>query len=350
MNSLNAAIIGCGRIAGGFESEENRIHPCTHAGMYKSNSNIKMIAASDIDKKTLYKFGEKWSIDNLFNDYNNIFNEHNIDIVSLTTPSELHFEQLMELFKYPVKFIFCEKPLCSSVFEADELFKSAERTNIKIGVNFTRRWYPVYLKAKEIIESGMIGNIIRLDSHCYPGLLYMGSHLIDAILFLTNGKPEKVSAVLTDNNENNTANKDPGAVGNIYFKEGFTAGFNVLSGKKYMFFEINIIGSKGRILITDYDRSLYLQQSEQSHIYTDRNELSNMKRIPVSKKSPYLTIISEINDAITKSSNFSSTIHNAKTGLEVITGAHISSRNKGAIISLSEIDRKKPLNSQDIIK
>ncbi len=119
---LKSAIVGCGRIASGFDDDPKRKSSiATHAGAYKFLKNeVDLICASDIDELKLKNFGEKWDIKKLYVDYKEMLAKEKIDILSICTWASSHFEICKEAVNNGVRAIFCEKPIAESLAEADE--------------------------------------------------------------------------------------------------------------------------------------------------------------------------------------------------------------------------------------
>ena len=83
MRKIYCAVIGCGRIGCGFDDTSNIKTPMTHAGSYHNNPNTDLIALCDIDKSKLKKYGKKYSISKLYDDPNKLFENVDLDCVSI---------------------------------------------------------------------------------------------------------------------------------------------------------------------------------------------------------------------------------------------------------------------------
>lgn len=88
--------------------------------------------------------------------------EKNMDKIFICNPSSLHIETLIPLLKYKAD-IFLEKPISNSLINIKEVLTLIEKykTNIQVGYQF--RFHPCILKAKEIIDSKILGNIISVN-------------------------------------------------------------------------------------------------------------------------------------------------------------------------------------------
>ena len=135
-----------------------------------------------------------------------------IDLIIISTPSHLHFEQAMMALEAG-KAVMAEKPLALSADECATLVRKADETGNQLTVFQNRRWDSDFLTLRKTIKEGRIGRPIRFISSWHrhrmdvrdrwrerpgPGagvLLDLGSHLIDQALELF-GAPEWVQADL----------------------------------------------------------------------------------------------------------------------------------------------------------
>ena len=62
MDKLRSAIIGCGRIAGGYDQMVPTEWSATHAGAYRLCPETELVAVADSDPETLKDFQEKWHV------------------------------------------------------------------------------------------------------------------------------------------------------------------------------------------------------------------------------------------------------------------------------------------------
>lgn len=88
--------------------------------------------------------------------FNDILQDEDIDIVDICVPTYLHKQYAQEATK-ACKNVFCEKPLSLTVEDSLEIIETAEKYNVKLMVGHVVRFFPPYSKAKEAIEKGEIG-------------------------------------------------------------------------------------------------------------------------------------------------------------------------------------------------
>lgn len=137
-----------------------------------------------------------------------IFADSSVDIIVVATPNDVHEALVVNGLKSGHNVI-CEKPVALSVAEFDRMCAAAKESGKVFTVHQNRRWDVDFLATKQVIESGEIGEVIRIESRIHgsrgipsdwrcekaPGggmILDWGVHLIDQMLQLV---PEKVTGV-----------------------------------------------------------------------------------------------------------------------------------------------------------
>ncbi len=91
-----------------------------------------------------------------------------IEAVSIVTPNMLHHEFAKKLLKNGFHVI-CEKPMTFTVDEAMELQEIVNKTKLSFALAHTYTGYPMVRQMKEIVKSGVLGKIHRVDAQYYQG-------------------------------------------------------------------------------------------------------------------------------------------------------------------------------------
>jgi len=244
-----AGIIGCGNI-GSMIDKGPGIKPFyTHAGAYYSSPKFQLTAACDIDPVKLKNFGQKWQVKNLYTDFRKMLEKEKLDILSVCTAKEQHYQIVKKLIEKGIKIIFCEKPFTGNVKKAEELVKLCTSNKVLLAINYTRRYTLGHQKVKKIITGGELGKIQTVNCLYTKGVINNGSHVINLLQFLF-GKVKRIQALspLTKNREIK-ADYDLDLL--LYFNRGFYTMIKNLKAEYYSLFEIDILGTKGRIKITE---------------------------------------------------------------------------------------------------
>lgn len=266
----NCAIIGLGRIACGFDDKNLSSKVLTHAGAYMKNKKTKLIAFSDIDEKKLLKYGEKYKVKNLYKNFEVMFDKEKLDIVSICTHADSHYQIVKKAVKAGVKGIFLEKPISDSLYNAKKIIDICNKNNVKLQIDHQRRFSEFYQSVKQIIDSKKIGDIKRINAHYGSGIINTGTHLMDLIYFLAGdffwveGKTSKFSCSLK-----NDVNID----GNFFLKNGGVGTIQAIDSKKFRILEVDIIGENGRVIIDLAKSSARFYQIEMKNTNLVYNDL-----------------------------------------------------------------------------
>src|SRR5690606_3704370 len=97
--------------------------PFSHASAYAATPGIEVVAACDIDQAASETFRERWNYRwpgmHLYADYREMLQQEQIDFLSVVTPDHLHAEVILAAVEAGVRAIFAEKPLATSLEDAD---------------------------------------------------------------------------------------------------------------------------------------------------------------------------------------------------------------------------------------
>ncbi len=170
----------------------------------------EIAAICDCDEENLRFAGERYGIpeEKRFTDYTDIVNNKDINLVTVAIPDQQHVKVSCDLLRAG-KHVLCEKPLALTREDLEEIIKVADESGCKFMVGQICRFTPAFEKAKEIIESGLIGELYFVESeyaHDYMklcdswradpnrhGVIGGGCHAVDLIRWLA-GDPKEVFA------------------------------------------------------------------------------------------------------------------------------------------------------------
>jgi len=252
---LRAAVIGGG--LGGH-----------HGYAYARAEEYELVAACDLNPAAFDRFFERAQIERgsirEYTDYREMFAKENLDVVSVATPDQFHIQPVCDAAEAGIKGIFCEKPLCTTLADADKIIETLERTGAKMAVDHTRSFIPSYQAVKNAIwNEQSIGGLTRIVAHMggrRSMLFRNGTHLVDAVCYLANAEPVWVIAAHERGFEDyGTVYKgeggkdpmlDPGSTVIVEFANGVRAIIN--SAKQTpAIFEFDLQGPGGRYVLND---------------------------------------------------------------------------------------------------
>ena len=93
-----------------------------------------------------------------------IWEDDELDLVVITTPSEYHYASAKEALQHG-KNVLVDKPFAQTSKEAKELFALAKEKGLFIQAYQNRRFDSDFLTVQKVIESGKLGELLELEMH-----------------------------------------------------------------------------------------------------------------------------------------------------------------------------------------
>jgi len=148
---VNIAIIGAGYIG--------KIHASV-LRQFSDRASVSAVFDSLPDKGRA--LAEEIGAD-AFDDVSSMLHSDDIDAVAVCSPTVSH-ETYVSLAAERGKHVFCEKPLAQSLDEADRMIQIVRRNGVQAMSGHVLRFWPVYVRTREIIQSGDLGK--PLHGYC----------------------------------------------------------------------------------------------------------------------------------------------------------------------------------------
>ena len=206
---LKIAMIGTGRIA------ENKLLPAldkTDKAVLWSVLSREKSRASEIAKR----FSAQ-SAAPAHDDLDTLLADPELNAVLIATPDKMHAEQAIAAAKAG-KHVFTEKPMTTSIEEADAMVAACKDAGVKLGVAFHNRWHAGLRKLHEAVGEGQLGDLRHMrvqwsflapdagnwragtDVGKWWGLAGVGTHCLDQILWFlepTCGEVVAMKSIIT---------------------------------------------------------------------------------------------------------------------------------------------------------
>ncbi|WP_018132134.1 Gfo/Idh/MocA family protein [Effusibacillus pohliae] len=147
MAKLKIGVIGCGSIA------QHR-----HLPEYAANLNAEIVAVCDKDRERVQEVAETYGA-KAYTDYRELLQNEGLDAVSVCTPNALHAPISIAALDAG-KHVLCEKPMATSHEEALAMIAAAEKSGKFLMIGHNQRLMPPHKKAKEILDSGVLGRVL----------------------------------------------------------------------------------------------------------------------------------------------------------------------------------------------
>ena len=183
MTKYKVGIIGCGRPrkaagATGFGMAH------AHAAGYEASPDAEIVAVADINPKNLAAFCTEHHIAHGYLSAADMFENEDLDIVSICLWPHLHAPMTLQAVAAGVKAIHCEKPMATTYGDAQKMVEVCAANNISLTFNHMRRFGAPFRQAKALLDAGAIGELERLEA--FTANLYdWGTHWFD-MLFMYN--------------------------------------------------------------------------------------------------------------------------------------------------------------------
>lgn len=134
-------------------------------------------------------------------DFKRVLDDEEVNLVVVNTPDRFHVSYALQALNAG-KNVLVEKPFAPTSKEAEEVFALAKSKGLVCMPNQNRRFDADFLAVKEVLDSGKIGELVKLESHYdyfrengwydHLGTLYnLGVHTVDQIICLL-GKPQDI--------------------------------------------------------------------------------------------------------------------------------------------------------------
>src|SRR5262245_58960751 len=145
MDRVRLAIVGCGNIS-----------PLNAHG-YLGHPHSDVVALCDADVARAERRAREWGIaPKLYADYARVLDDPSVDAVELLTPTWLHADQIVAALDAG-KHVSCQKPMATAMAEAARIGAAVARARTTFRVTENFLYYPPIVKAKELLDAGVIG-------------------------------------------------------------------------------------------------------------------------------------------------------------------------------------------------
>ena len=154
--ALRAGVIGLGILGS------------QHATFLRDQPEVQVIAVADVLKDRAESIGGQVGA-KAYSDYGRMLAENKLDVVAVATPDPLHKDPVLAVIRAGVPNIILEKPLATTVGDAEEMMDAAEKAGTRIMINFANRGSALDRATHYVIQNGLLGDIVygsvRLDDN-----------------------------------------------------------------------------------------------------------------------------------------------------------------------------------------
>ena len=144
---IKVGVIGCGKIA------QKR-----HIPEYLANEDAQVIGYCDINLPRAQALADEFG-GTAYESYKDLLEDDEIEAVSVCTPNNSHAEITIAALKAG-KHVLCEKPMATTMADSEAMVRAAKEAGRFLMIGHNQRLTKTHIKAKELLESGLIGELI----------------------------------------------------------------------------------------------------------------------------------------------------------------------------------------------
>lgn len=314
--------------------------PGSVASFCRAIDRVELVAACDLKPELVEQMRRRWDVPAGYTDWREMVERERPDIVAIVTAyGSVHAQLAAEVAETGlVRGIYCEKPIATSMAEADRIIAACRAHGVAYTCAHVFRWNARYRQAQSWISAGEIGAVRSVYVSAMGTLLHSGTHQADAIAgFAGDVDPEWASGTVevpADLPQVEWPKRDPVGGGYIRMVNGVDL---FMDGRAPGPRTFQISGTDGKI-----------------HLWNDLKDIQLWKRLPASgrgelapgpllsppqEKSYAVTQMEELIDVLDRGGTTSCDEVRAARALEMVLGLHLSHRAGGARIPFPLADR-----------
>jgi UDP-N-acetylglucosamine 3-dehydrogenase len=227
---------------------------------------VELVGVVDINYERALQVAKKFNTKS-FRDYRELVGK--VDAVSIAVPTKVHKVVALDFIEAGVH-VLIEKPIADNSLDAIEIIKAAEKKNVIVAVGHIERFNPAVVKLKEVIDRGLLGEIITMSAKRVGPfaprvsdvsvLIDLAVHDIDVMRYITSSEVVKVYARGRKIRVDSLA-EDYGLIV-LTFNNGADGLVETNRLTPYKVRELVIVGTKGIAYLNYIDQRLTLYNDE----------------------------------------------------------------------------------------
>jgi len=134
----------------------------------------RLVAVMRRNAEQAKDYAHRHNVPRWYSDADALLNDPDVNAIYIATPPDAHKELTLKAFAAG-KPVYVEKPMARTYRECQEMIAASEAARLPLNVAYYRRTLPHFLKIRELIESGAIGDVryvrIELNQEALPGVV-----------------------------------------------------------------------------------------------------------------------------------------------------------------------------------
>lgn len=336
--SFRVAIAGCHRML------QQQLAGHNFAAAFAAVPETEIVAVYDRGAETRADFVRCWDGVTAYDDYERMLREVQPDLLCIATRQTLHAAQIEAAAAAGVRGILCDKPLATSLLEADRIVAACREHAIALTFALDRRWHAAYRHLRQLIAEGIIGRVTAVQAYGVINLINHGCHWYDTALMLV-GDPEPlwVSGWVDDlPNEPADGRRrlDPPGRATVGLSNEATLTVTADGGPRAAF---EVLGDAGRLLILHDAEACYLWREQSDGDDGGLRPLAMPPKLEPWPAGP--AMVRDLVAAVTTHGTTACDIEQARRATEIGFAIHTSHAQNGARVMLPTQDRTRSIPS-----
>jgi predicted dehydrogenase len=287
---LRAAVIGVGAMGR------------HHARVYNELEEVELVAVADTDPKKTNLIGRRFKVPT-YADYAQMLGEQQPEILTVAVPTSLHHKVVLDVMRRGIH-VLVEKPIASTVAEAEEMIQQAAAQGVQLAVGHIERFNPAVTELKRRLDQGELGQIFTIQARRmgpYPEriqdmgvVIDLAAHDIDVMFYLLGAEVERVYAETM--RQVHPALEDLLA-GLVRFQNGVLGVLDINRLTPTKIRELGVTGEKGMFLVNYLTQDLFFYENTRYERVPAAGEWENlgilkgvaegnMTRLAIPRKEP----------------------------------------------------------------
>ena len=144
------------------------ITPAALTSPAKENADVDVVAVAARDRGRAEAFAREHNIETVYDSYDEVINDDTLDVIYNPLPISHHKEYTIKALRAG-KHVLCEKSFALNADEARDMAAVSDETGLVLIEAFHYRYHPVFLKALEVVQSGVLGKLQHIDGQFIVG-------------------------------------------------------------------------------------------------------------------------------------------------------------------------------------
>lgn len=159
--------------------------------------DMRIVGLADINSNAISETIKQFKLDDAigYSEPNQMINSLELDALIVATTAPYHYEFVLAGANRGINYILCEKPMASSVQQAQDMIASCSRANVQLAINHQMRFMEQYTRVREIIDTPALGGLASVVvSGSNFGLAMNAGHYFEMFRYMTGRQTTSVNA------------------------------------------------------------------------------------------------------------------------------------------------------------